>query len=125
MLIICSYKKIFFVFISEPIVISPARWLISCLIPIPIAVFGYRKKSVNLSGALLGMVVAFVLTLSNYCFLADLLVFFLSSSKATRFRPHLKRKFEEDFKEGTFYFSFIICYNFIVLNMIKTAGINI
>lgn len=86
--------------LDEPIVISPARWLISCLIPIPIAVFGYKKKSVNLSGALLGMVVAFILTLSNYCFLADLLVFFLSSSKATRFRPHLKRKFEEDFKEG-------------------------
>lgn len=65
---------------------------------------GYRKKSINLSGALLGLVVAFLLTLSNYCFLVDLIVFFLSSSKATRFRPHLKRKIEKDFKEGLYNF---------------------
>ncbi|XP_045448107.1 transmembrane protein 19 [Melitaea cinxia] len=86
--------------LDEPVIISPARWLAACLIPIPIAVSGYRKKSINLSGALLGLVVAFLLTLSNYCFLVDLIVFFLSSSKATRFRPHLKRKIEKDFKEG-------------------------
>ncbi|XP_046965640.1 transmembrane protein 19 [Vanessa cardui] len=86
--------------LDEPIVISPARWLASCLIPIPIAVSGYRKKSLNMSGALLGLVVAFVLILANYCFLADLLMFFISSSKVTHFRPHIKRKFEEDFKEG-------------------------
>ncbi|KAI8436666.1 hypothetical protein MSG28_010154 [Choristoneura fumiferana] len=65
-----------------------------------IAFYGYQKKSLNLSGALFGIVVGFVLTLSNFCFLATLLTFFTSSSKATKFRPHLKRKIEEDFKEG-------------------------
>ncbi|XP_072949104.1 transmembrane protein 19 [Epargyreus clarus] len=85
---------------DEPVVIPPGRWLASCFIPILIAVYGYKKNSVNLSGALLGSVVAFILTLSNFCFLADLFTFFLSSSKATKFRPHLKRKIEEDFKEG-------------------------
>ncbi|XP_045773123.1 transmembrane protein 19 [Maniola jurtina] len=85
---------------DEPVVIEPTRWLTSCLLPITVAIYGYRKKSLNISGALLGLVVAFVLTLANYCFLIDLLVFFLSSSKATRFKPHLKRKIEEDFKEG-------------------------
>ncbi|CAH0715670.1 unnamed protein product, partial [Brenthis ino] len=84
----------------ETILISPARWLASCLIPLPLAIYGYRKKSVNISGALLGIVLTFILTLSNYCFLADLLVFFFTSSKATKYRPHLKRKIEEDFKEG-------------------------
>lgn len=87
-------------FFSEPVVISPARWLAACFIPIMIAFYGYRKKSLNLSGALFGIVVGFVLTLSSFCFLATLLTFFMSSSKATKFRPHLKRKIEEDFKEG-------------------------
>lgn len=67
-----------------------------------IALYGYKKQSVNLSGALFGVAVAFVLTLSNFCFLAALFTFFLSSSKATKFRSHLKKKIEEDFKEGMF-----------------------
>ncbi|XP_061715949.1 transmembrane protein 19 [Cydia pomonella] len=85
---------------DEPVVISPARWLAACFIPIMIAFYGYRKKSLNLSGAILGFFVGFVLTLSNFCFLATLFTFFVTSSKATKFRPHLKRKIEEDFKEG-------------------------
>ncbi|XP_013186876.1 transmembrane protein 19 [Amyelois transitella] len=86
--------------LDEPIVISPARWLASCLIPLSITVIGYRKKSLNFSGAMLGFFVGFILTLSNYCFLAVLFTFFISSSKATKLRPHLKRKFDPDFKEG-------------------------
>ncbi|KAI5644246.1 integral membrane protein DUF92 domain-containing protein [Phthorimaea operculella] len=86
--------------LDEPIVIPPTRWLVSCLIPITIAVYGYKKKSVNISGALFGLMVAFVLTLSSYCHLAALFTFFISSSKATKFRAHLKKKIEEDFKEG-------------------------
>ncbi|KAJ0176726.1 hypothetical protein K1T71_007905 [Dendrolimus kikuchii] len=85
---------------DEPVVISPARWLASCLIPLVIAVYGYKKKSVDLSGALLGLLIAFILTLSNYSFLAALFTFFITSSKATKLRPHLKRKIESDFKEG-------------------------
>lgn len=92
-----------FVFFSEPVVISPARWLASCFIPVIIAFYGYKKGSVNLSGALLGILVAFVLTLSNFSFLASLFTFFLSSSKATKFRSHLKKKIEEDFKEGIWF----------------------
>ncbi|XP_053609972.1 transmembrane protein 19 isoform X2 [Plodia interpunctella] len=42
----------------------------------------------------------FILTLSNYCFLGVLLTFFASSSKATKVRPHLKRKFDPDYKDG-------------------------
>lgn len=96
-----------FIYFLETILISPARWLASCLIPIPLAIYGYRKKSVNISGALLGIVLTFILTLSNYCFLADLLVFFFTSSKATKYRPHLKRKIEEDFKEGIYIYIFL------------------
>ncbi|CAG9562022.1 unnamed protein product [Danaus chrysippus] len=86
--------------LDDPVIISPGRWLAACLIPVPFALFGYKRKSLNMSGALFGFVVAFVLTLSNFCFLIDMMVFFLSSSKATHFRPQLKKKFEADFKEG-------------------------
>ncbi|XP_059049340.1 transmembrane protein 19 isoform X3 [Achroia grisella] len=85
---------------DEPVVISPARWLASCFIPLVITFIGYRKKSLSLSGAILGFGVGFILTLSNYCFLAVLFTFFISSSKATKLRPHLKRKFDPEFKEG-------------------------
>lgn len=91
-------------FISEPIVISPTRWLSACFIPIMLALYGYRRKSVNLSGALLGLIVGFVMTLTSYCFLMNLLMFFLSSSRATKFRAHMKSKLEDDFKEGCYLF---------------------
>lgn len=42
----------------------------------------------------------FILTISNYCFCVSLLVFFVTSSKATKFRSSRKRVLEEDFKEG-------------------------
>ncbi|XP_026761849.2 transmembrane protein 19 [Galleria mellonella] len=85
---------------DEPVVISPARWLSSCFIPLVITFVGYRKKSLSISGALLGFGVGFILTLSNYCFLAVLFTFFISSSKATKVRPHLKHKFDPEYKEG-------------------------
>ena len=42
----------------------------------------------------------FVLTLTSYSFLVCLMMFFVSSSKATKFRSAQKRKIEDDFKEG-------------------------
>jgi len=44
--------------------------------------------------------VAFILTLSSYSFLVALLTFFITSSRATKFRQERKRKLEENFKEG-------------------------
>ncbi|KAG6440686.1 hypothetical protein O3G_MSEX001403 [Manduca sexta] len=85
---------------DEPLVISPTRWMMSCFIPLVIAVYGIRKRSINFSGAIFGFVVAFILTLSNYSFLAALFVFFVTSSKATKLRSHLKKKFEADYQEG-------------------------
>lgn len=42
----------------------------------------------------------FILTLTNYAHLVCLMIFFVSSSLATKFRSHKKRKIEADFKEG-------------------------
>jgi len=57
---------------------------------------------VNKSGAGLGILFAFILSIANHAFFASLAAFFFSSSRATKFRGHLKRKFEKDFKEGKF-----------------------
>lgn len=58
------------------------------------------NKSLDISGAVAALVVGFVLTITNFCFFASLLVFFLSSSKLTKFRSEIKREVEDDFKEG-------------------------
>ncbi|CAD7005996.1 transmembrane protein 19 [Ceratitis capitata] len=85
---------------EEPPVISPTRWLFSTLAPLALMIIALRRKSVNKSGAVLGVLFAFILSLANHAFFASLAAFFFSSSRATKFRSHLKRKFEKDFKEG-------------------------
>ncbi|XP_022207567.1 transmembrane protein 19 [Nilaparvata lugens] len=87
-------------FIEDYESISPARLLASILIPILVATYGLRKNSLSISGAILGFLVGFILTLSSYLFFACLLTFFITSSRATKFRSEKKRKFEKDFKEG-------------------------
>ncbi|CAD6220290.1 GSCOCG00004984001-RA-CDS [Cotesia congregata] len=81
-------------------VISPWRWLAAIVIPILFSLWGLKRRSLDLSGAMLGLVVGFVLTITNYAYLADLMCFFVSSSLATKFRMNEKRKLEVDFKEG-------------------------
>ncbi|CAG0881556.1 unnamed protein product [Darwinula stevensoni] len=85
---------------GEPLGIPPERWLTATLIPILFALWGFKRKSLSLSGALVGLYVGFFLALSSYCFLGSLMAFFVSCSKATKFRQHLKRKIESEFKEG-------------------------
>lgn len=81
-------------------IISPWRWLVSVVIPIIFAVWGLKRKSLDLTGSILGLAIGFILTLTNYAHLACLMTFFVSSSLATKFRSHKKRKIEADFKEG-------------------------
>ncbi|KAG8234490.1 hypothetical protein J437_LFUL014610 [Ladona fulva] len=85
---------------SEDTIIPPTRWLTAIVIPLIMTVWGLKKRSLSRSGAALGIIVGFILTLCNYSFLACLFTFFFTSSKATKFRSEAKKKFEEDFKEG-------------------------
>ncbi|KAE8741148.1 hypothetical protein FOCC_FOCC013310 [Frankliniella occidentalis] len=85
---------------SDLAVVPPTRWLASTLIPLVIVLHALRKKQVSTSGAALGSVIAFILSLASYSFLACLIAFFFSSSKATKFRQEKKKKLEEHFKEG-------------------------
>lgn len=85
----------------EVTAIPPTRWLFSVLVPVLLAAYGLRRKGVNRSGAILGLIIAVILSLASHAFLATLATFFLSSSRITRFREHKKRKLEADFKGGT------------------------
>nr|XP_034175827.1 transmembrane protein 19 isoform X2 [Osmia lignaria] len=85
---------------EEHLVVSPWRWLTAVVIPIFMALWGLKRKSVDVSGAVLGLFMGFILTLTSFCHLACLFAFFVTSSKATKFRAHQKRKLETDFKDG-------------------------
>jgi uncharacterized membrane protein len=63
-------------------------------------VYGYKKKSVNNSGAAFGIIVAMLLTIASPVYLVALAAFFFSSSKATKYRSDVKKKIEKDFKIG-------------------------
>lgn len=81
--------------------ISPARWLFATFAPVVISLHGFSRGSLSHSGALLAVVVGWALTLANYAFFTSLLVFFLTSSRATKFRKEQKRKIEgKAYQEG-------------------------
>ncbi|KAL8613303.1 hypothetical protein ACOMHN_052543 [Nucella lapillus] len=79
---------------------EPWRCVVAVFAPFIFAAYGLRKKSLSYSGALAGLLVGFVLTFSSLCFFSALLAFFLTGSRATKYRAHLKRKLEDNFKEG-------------------------
>ncbi|XP_069812031.1 transmembrane protein 19 isoform X2 [Dendropsophus ebraccatus] len=80
--------------------ISPWRWLFSVIIPIVIISHGLKKKSLDSSGALGGLLVGFLLTVANYSFFSALLMFFVTSSKLTKWRAEIKKTFDPEYKEG-------------------------
>ncbi|XP_075220170.1 transmembrane protein 19 isoform X1 [Lycorma delicatula] len=80
--------------------VPPTRWFAATLIPLLVATWGLKKKSLCMSGAVLGAIVGFILTLGSYLFFVCLLTFFVTSSRVTKFRSSMKNKLENDFKEG-------------------------
>ncbi|XP_047406107.1 transmembrane protein 19 isoform X2 [Sciurus carolinensis] len=80
--------------------ISPWRWLFSVVVPVLIVSNGFKKKSLDHSGALGGLVVGFILTIANFSFFTSLLMFFLSSSKLTKWKGETKKRLDSEYKEG-------------------------
>ncbi|XP_068132774.1 transmembrane protein 19 [Hyperolius riggenbachi] len=80
--------------------ISPWRWLFSVIVPVVIASRGLKKKSLDTSGALTGLLIGFLLTVSNFSFFSALLTFFWTSSKLTKWRGDLKKSYDSEYKEG-------------------------
>ncbi|KAK9268455.1 hypothetical protein L1049_000206 [Liquidambar formosana] len=81
----------------EKSVIQPA---IGMLISSLIAIRGYRRKSLDFSGAFVGFVVMSIHFSAGYRFGAMLLVFFFTSSKLTKVGEDKKRRVDAEFKEG-------------------------
>ncbi|KAH7848829.1 hypothetical protein Vadar_008691 [Vaccinium darrowii] len=73
---------------------------IAALVSAAIAIRSYRRKSLNLSGAVLGFIVMTIHIAVNYRFGAMLLVFFFTSSKLTKVGQEKKRSVDAEFKEG-------------------------
>ncbi|XP_066490082.1 transmembrane protein 19 [Tiliqua scincoides] len=80
--------------------ISPWRWLLSILIPLIIACQGFKKKSLDHGGAIGGLVVGFILTVANFSFCIALLMFFITSSKLTKWKKEVKKQIDSEYKDG-------------------------
>ncbi|XP_074868921.1 transmembrane protein 19 [Carettochelys insculpta] len=80
--------------------ISPWRWLFSVVVPLIITSRAFKKKSLDHSGALGGLVVGFILTVANYSFFTALFMFFLTSSRLTKWKEDVKKHIDSEFKEG-------------------------
>lgn len=85
---------------TEDHVITPARWLVSLLLPLLLMLYGLRRRGINTSGACVGLVFAIILSIAAHPFLASLAAFFFSSSRATRFRADRKKRIEADHRDG-------------------------
>jgi len=85
---------------ADSVSITPLRWISSTIIPVVVVSWGHSRNSLSTSGALLALIIGFILTLAHYSFFLSLLAFFVSSSKATKYKQEMKKQFEDDFKEG-------------------------
>ncbi|KAK8291582.1 hypothetical protein E1A91_D06G069700v1 [Gossypium mustelinum] len=74
--------------------------LIAVVISSFVAIRSYRRKSLDLSGALAGFLVMTIHFVAGYRFGAMLLVFFFTSSMLTKVGEDKKRRVDADFKEG-------------------------
>ncbi|XP_036376414.1 transmembrane protein 19-like [Megalops cyprinoides] len=80
--------------------VSPWRWLFSVLVPFILTTRAAKRKSLDRTGALGGMVVAFILTMANLSFFSAMLAFFVTSFKLTRWKGDVKRRIDPGYKEG-------------------------
>lgn len=80
--------------------ITPVRWIAATSVSVAVVSWGHQRKSLSTTGALFAIIVGFCLTLAQYSYMASLLMFFFSSSQATKYKASIKKKFEENFREG-------------------------
>jgi len=84
---------------AEEANITPFRWISATVVPIVVMSWGHGSKNLSTSGALLALVLGFSLTLAHYSFFLCLLAFFISSSKAAKYKQQFVNA-EENTQEG-------------------------
>lgn len=80
---------------------TPVRLLTSFLIPLFFAGHGYRRGSVDTSGAVVGFFIACVLTLANAGYCASLMMFFVLGSMVTKYKSNVKSRIEHDYRKAS------------------------
>lgn len=60
----------------------------------------YMKELYILFFSFIGLVVGFILTVANYSFFTSLFVFFVTSSKLTKWKKDAKKQIDSEYKEG-------------------------
>lgn len=76
------------------------RWSIALFLPFLISGYGLKKQSLESTGAASAVVVGFLLTAASACFSVSLIVFFVTSSRLTKWKAAEKRRLEDGYKEG-------------------------
>ena len=74
------------------------RLCIAGVLSIALALHGYRKRSLNLSGACAAVCVGFVSFAVSYRMGTILIVFYYTGSKITKVREDIKERLEADYK---------------------------
>lgn len=59
-----------------------------------------REGTLYTSLFFIGLVVGFILTVANYSFFSSLFVFFVTSSKLTKWKKDIKKQIDSEYKEG-------------------------
>ncbi len=81
--------------------VSPTRCFLVTFTPLLLTAYGLLRGSLSRSGAVVALWIGVVLTLAHAAFTLALMAFFLTASKATRFREAEKRRIEgAAFKKG-------------------------
>lgn len=73
-----------------------------------------------------GLVVGFILTIANFSFFTSLLMFFLSSSKLTKWKGQAKKRIDSEYKEGKINYVWhysewetIACYSKLLIKTVR------
>lgn len=85
---------LFQIFFGGSVTVTPTRFFLVTFVPVIVTSYGVLRGSLSRSGAVVALWVGAVLTLAHVSFTLALLTFFLTSSKATRFREDQKRRIE-------------------------------
>lgn len=83
-------------FIRKILIILRKFEILSCFAKQPLL----HEGTLYTSFFFIGLVVGFILTVANYSFFSSLFVFFVTSSKLTKWKKDRKKQIDSEYKEG-------------------------
>ena len=101
---------------ADRLTITPFRWVAATLVPVISSSWGHTKNF-STSGALLALIIGFILTLANYSFFLSLLAFFVSSNRAMKYKEDVKKTLDENYCGGQRNWVDILCSSGMALEL--------